>query len=76
MRIEKANELFESGDYSILYKEGLLSAKAFEYREIFLFVDARMKAQKISKNKAVEEAEIRFDRGRRYIYRALKTFKV
>lgn len=74
MNIQTANSLYETGVLTTLFKSGLISAKIFTYREIYLWVYAQVKTRGISLNKAVLEAEVKFDKGERTIWRALNTF--
>ncbi len=74
MNIKLANALFDEGVFSELYKAGFISDKVFLYREIYLWVDAQMRSRGISKETAVLEAEIKFNRDRRTIYRAYGKF--
>jgi hypothetical protein len=74
MNIQIANNLYEDGVLTHLFKAGLISAKIFTYREIYLWVHAQVQARGISINKAVLEAEVKFDKAERTIWRALNTF--
>ena len=74
MDIKVANALFDDGTFTEMYKAGFISEKVFIYREIFLWVDAQVKTRKISKNKAVLEAEILFQKDERTIWKAVKSF--
>lgn len=76
MNISKLNQLFDDGTLSDMYKAGFISSKIFEAREIYLWVDAQMRSRKISKQKAVLEAEVKFNRGRSTIYAAIKKFEL
>lgn len=67
--------LFDDGIMSALYKAGFIGVKAFLYRDIYLWVDTQITVRKISKTQAVLEAEVKFDRGRAAIWRALKSFE-
>ncbi|MFD2145474.1 hypothetical protein [Mucilaginibacter antarcticus] len=74
MNIKTANALFDEGIFSELYKAGFITTKVFVYREIYLWVQAQVKARGISKNQAVLEAEVKFDKDERTIWRALNSF--
>ena len=75
MNIQLANTLFDDGVFSALYKAGFITAKIFTYREIYLWVEAQMKTRGISKNQAVLEAEAKFNKDERTIWRALNSFE-
>ncbi len=74
MDIQLANTLFDDGIFSALYKAGFITTKVFTYREIYLWVQAQIKTRGITKNQAVLEAEIKFERDERTIWRALNSF--
>gem|GEM_PF-606985 len=74
MNIKTANALFNEGIFSELYKAGFITAKVFTYREIYLWVTAQMQIRGITKNQAVLEAEVKFDKDERTIWRALNSF--
>jgi len=74
MNIKTANALFDEGIFSELYKAGFITTKVFVYREIYLWVQAQIKTRSISKNQAVLEAEVKFDKDERTIWRALNSF--
>ncbi len=74
MNIQLANTLFDDGVFSALYKAGFITTNVFTYREIYLWVQAQMKTRGISKNQAVLEAEIKFDKDERTIWRVLNSF--
>ncbi|HZY36404.1 MAG TPA: hypothetical protein VFE53_07140 [Mucilaginibacter sp.] len=75
MTIQLANTLFDEGVFSAMFRAGFITAKIFTYREIYLWVQAQMKTRGISKNQAVLEAEIRFGKDERTIWRALNSFE-
>lgn len=75
MDINLANTLFDDGVFSALYKAGFITAKVFIYREIYLWVQAQVKTRGITRNQAVLEAEIKFKRDERTIWRALNAFE-
>jgi len=75
MNIKVANTLFDEGIFSAMYKAGFITAKVFTYREIYLWVQAQVKTRSITKNQAVLEAEIKFDKDERTIWRALNSFE-
>lgn len=67
--------LYDDGIMSALFKAGFIGAKAFLYRDIYLWVDVQMKARPISKNKAMFEATLKFNVSEDTIKRAIKSFK-
>jgi hypothetical protein len=75
MTIQLANTLFDDGVFSALYKAGFITTKIFTYREIYLWVEAQMKTRRVSKNQAVLEAELKFCKDERTIWRALNSFE-
>ena len=74
MNIKTANALFDEGIFSEMYKAGFITAKVFSYREIYLWVTAQMQIRGITKNQAVLEAEVKFDKDERTVWRALNSF--
>ena len=74
MNIQTANTLFNDGIFSAMYKAGFITAKVFTYREIYLWVHAQMQARQLTKNQAVLEAEVKFGKDERTIWRALNSF--
>jgi hypothetical protein len=74
MNIKTANTLFDDGIFSAMYKAGFITAKIFTYREIYLWVLAQVKTRGLTKNQAVLEAEIKFMKDERTIWRALNSF--
>jgi len=74
LSIQTANTLFEEGTFSAMYKAGFITAKVFLYREIYLWINAQLKTRNITKHKAVLEAEIKFKKDERTIWRALNSF--
>lgn len=75
MNIQLANTLFDEGVFSAMFKAGFITVKVFTYREIYLWVQAQMKTRGISKRQAVLEAEIKFGKDERTIWRALNSFE-
>ena len=75
MNISKANALFDDGIFSEMFKAGFITTKVFVYREIYLWVQAQIKTRGITKNQAVLEAEIKFRKDERTIWRALNSFR-
>ena len=75
MNIKIANTLFDDGIFSEMYKAGFITAKIFTYREIFLWVQAQMRARGITKNQAVQEAGGKFNKDERTIWRAMNSFE-
>ncbi|OKS84842.1 hypothetical protein [Mucilaginibacter polytrichastri] len=74
MNINLANVLFDDGVFSELYQAGFITEKIFAYREIYLWIHAQLQTRKISKRKAVAEAEVKFNKDARTIWRALHCF--
>ncbi len=74
MNINLANALFDDGVFSEMYQAGFLPEKIFHYREIYLWVAAQMQTCGITKTKAVLEAEVKFKKDKRTIWRALDCF--
>jgi hypothetical protein len=74
MNIKLANTLFDEGIFSSLYKAGFITSKVFVYREIYLWVYAQIKTRGLTKNQAVLEAELKFMKDERTIWRALNSF--
>jgi hypothetical protein len=74
MDIQIANTLFDEGIFSAMYKAGFITTKVFIYREIYLWVNAQQQTRGITKNQAVLEAEIKFGKDERTIWRALNCF--
>jgi hypothetical protein len=74
MNIQIANTLFDEGIFSAMYKAGFITTKIFTYREIYLWIHAQMQVRGISKNQAVLEAEVKFSKDERTIWRALNCF--
>ena len=74
MNIQIANTLFDDGIFTAMYKAGFITTKVFVYREIYLWIEAQIKTRGITKNQAVLEAEIKFMKDERTIWRALNSF--
>jgi len=74
MNIKLANTLFDEGVFSAMYKAGFITTKVFAYREIYLCVLAQVKTRGVTKNQAVLEAEVKFMKDERTIWRALNSF--
>jgi hypothetical protein len=74
MNIQLANTLFNDGVFSARYKAGFITTKVFTYREIYLWVNAQVQTRGLTKNQAVLEAEVKFDKDERTIWRALNCF--
>jgi len=75
MNIQLANTLFDEGVFSALYKAGFITTKVFTYREIYLWVQAQIKTRSISTRQAVLEAEVKFNKDERTVWRALNSFE-
>ena len=75
MDIRLLQTLCDEGIMGELYKSGFIGPKVFVDRDIFLWVDLQVKTRAITKNQAVLEAEIRFQKSRASIWNALKRFK-
>jgi hypothetical protein len=74
MNIKTANTLFDDGVFSAMYNAGFITTKIFTYREIYLWIHAQMQIRDITKNQAVLEAEVKFGKDERTIWRALNCF--
>ncbi len=74
MNIKIANILFNEGIFTELYKAGFINTKLFTYREIYLWIQAQIQTRGINKRQAVLEAELKFDKDERTIWRALNSF--
>jgi hypothetical protein len=74
MNIKLANTLFDDGIFLAMYKAGFITDKVFLYREIYLWVNAQIQTRCIKKNQAVLEAEVKFMKDERTIWRALNSF--
>ena len=75
MNIQTANHLFNEGTFSAMYKAGFITTKVFIYREIYLWIQAQIKTRNLSKRQAVLEAEVKFRKDERTIWRALNSFE-
>lgn len=75
MNITTANSLFDEGTFSAMYKAGFITTKVFIYREIYLWIQAQIKTRNLSKRRAVLEAEVKFKKDERTIWRALNSFE-
>ncbi|QJD95159.1 hypothetical protein HH214_04325 [Mucilaginibacter robiniae] len=76
MNIQLANTLFDNGTFMEMYKAGFITEKVFVYREIYLWIQAQMQTRNLNKNKAVLEAEVKFGKDERTIWRALNSFSL
>lgn len=74
MTIDLANTLFDDGIFSVLYRSGFITSKVFVYRDIYNWVHEQMQQRGISKNQAVLEAEVKFEKDERTVWRALNSF--
>ena len=74
LNITTANTLFEEGTFTQMYKAGFITYKVFLYREIYLWVQAQIKTRQITKTHAVTEAQGKFNKDERTIWRALNSF--
>ncbi len=74
MNIETVNALFNNGTFSEMYRSGFITNKIFVYREIYLWVTTQINSRALSKNKAVLEAEVKFGKDERTIWRVLNSF--
>jgi len=75
MNINIANTLFDDGIFSAMYKAGFINTKVFIYREVYLWIQAQIKTRGISKRQAVLEAEVKFKKDKRTVWRALNSFE-
>ena len=67
--------LFNNGTMTELYKCGFMGTKPFLYRDIYLWIDAQIKARSITKSNAILEAMDKFSVSEKTIKRALKSFE-
>lgn len=74
MNIQTANTLYDEGVLTAMYKAGFITTKVFTYREIYLWVNAQIQTRGISKNQAVLDAEVKFGKDERTIWRAMNCF--
>jgi len=74
LNINKANKLFDEGTFIQMYKAGFITYKVFLYREIYLWVQAQIITRGITKSRAVTEAQGKFTKDSRTIWRALNSF--
>ena len=74
MNISTANKLFDQGVFADLYQAGFITEKLFTYREIYLWVQAQIQTRGLLKNQAVLEAEAKFGKDERTVWRALNSF--
>ncbi len=74
MNIDTVNALFNNGTFSEMYRSGFITDKIFTYREIYLWVNTQINTRGVTKNKAVLEAEAKFGKDERTIWRALNSF--
>ena len=75
MDIKLANTLFDDGVFSAMYKAGFITSKIFTYREIYLWINAQVQVRGLTKRQAVLEAEIKFNKDERTVWRALNSFQ-
>lgn len=74
MDIKLANTLFDDGTFMMLFNAGFITYKVFLYREIYLYVDMKIKTEKLNKRKAVILAADFYKVNIRTIFRALNSF--
>lgn len=74
MKIKTANALFDDEIFGQMYRAGFITGKIFLHREIFLWVNTQISTRSISKNQAVLEAEAKFKKSERTIWKVLKSF--
>lgn len=74
LNIQTANALFNGGIFSAMYKAGFITYKVFLYREIYLWVQAQIQTRGITKSQAVTEAQGKFTKDSRTIWRAMNSF--
>lgn len=74
MNIQTANTLFDEGIFSAMYHAGFITYKVFLYREIYLWIQAQIQTRHITKTQAVTEAQGKFNKDERTIWRALNSF--
>lgn len=67
--------LFNNGTMSELYKAGFIGTKPFLYRDIYLWVNMKMKVNGVCKTNAVMMATEYFSKSEYTIWQALKAFE-
>lgn len=72
--LQLLNDLLESGKYDEMYRIGMISPKWVTYRDIYLYVDAIMKAGNVNKESAVTKAQVTYNVGRTTVYKAISLF--
>lgn len=72
---EKLLELKDSGLLKAMVKSGLMSAKVFNYLEIYMWVDAKKRSTGKNISTVVKDAEITFGVSSQTIWTAIKTIK-
>ena len=67
-------ELHKNKTLLEMVKRGLVSPVVLHQLEVYMWIDARMTADKtLTKTQAVLRASVEFDRPQRYIWRCLKS---
>jgi hypothetical protein len=72
---EKLLKLKNEGILKDLVETGLMSPKVYTYLEIYMWIDARMKATGKNISTVAAEAEVSFKLGRTTIWTAIKVIK-
>ena len=68
-------QLKNEGTLKQLVQSGLMSAKVFQYLEIYLWIDARIKTSNKSLNSLVTDAEVAFNVSRATVWRSLRVVR-
>ncbi|OCX52665.1 hypothetical protein BEL04_14560 [Mucilaginibacter sp. PPCGB 2223] len=68
-------QLKNNGTLNHMVRNGLMSPKVFMYLEIYMYIDARVKAGGKSVNSVVLDAEIAFEVSRATVWRSIKIIK-
>jgi hypothetical protein len=72
---EKLLKLKDDGTLNDLVETGLMSPKIYTYLEIYMWIDARMKATGKNISTVAAEAEVSFRVGRTTIWTAIRCIK-
>ena len=75
MDIHLVNKYYDDGTLKAMHETGFLSAKIFLYRDIYIYVDSKIKEQNISQEKATLMASVQFSISRRTVYKAIYKLK-
>ena len=70
--LQELIQLQQTGTLTKMVRAGLVSSKVYTYLEIYMFVDARRKTRKCTKESIILEASEQFKVSRVTIFKALK----